>query len=214
MEQQQFAQLIEQTYKEALAAADAIRESAAAERAALADELAAAKKARENAEAEGREAAAAFFDIHRKELEEKVRSEWLHRLVTRHLKAGAAPEEIIRWLDAPAEMVARIETQMAVRRQQEGGARVEFVDQGRGGSIFYVKGKLRVLFGWEFATGRSFMHIDVPRESEWEKSTGLPLSERMAVLELLAQAVCNAQLTSKGYVIHDAHIEILKGDLV
>ena len=50
MEQQQFAQLIEQAYKEALAAADAIRESAAAEVAALADELAAAKKARENAE--------------------------------------------------------------------------------------------------------------------------------------------------------------------
>ena len=212
MEQQQLAQLIEQAYKDALAAADAIRASAVAERAALADELVAARNARENAEAEGRQAAAAFFDQHRIELEDKLRSEWLHRLVTRHLKAGATASEIIRWLDVPAEFVERIGTQLAVRRQQEDGARVEITDQGRGGSIFYVKGERRVLFGWEFATGRSFMHIDVPRESEWEKSTGLPLSERMPILELLAQEVCNEQLRPKGYVINDTHIEILKGD--
>ena len=51
------------------------------------------------------------------------------------------------------------------------------------------------------------MHIDVPRESEWEKSTGLPLPERMAVLELLARAVCSAQFRPKGYVIHDATLK-------
>lgn len=214
MEQQQFAQLIEQAYKDALAAADAIRESAAAERAALADELEAARKARENAEAEGRQAAAAFFDVHRNELEEKVRSEWLHRLVTRHLKAGAPASEIIRWLDVPAEFVARIETQLAVRRLQDGGARVEFSDQGRGGSVFYVKRELRVLFGWEFATGRSLLHIDVPRASEWEKATGLPLSERQSVLEFVAETVSHEQMTPRDYVIHDAYIEILKGDSV
>lgn len=211
MNQDQFAHLIEQAYKDALAAADAIKESAAADREAAWQELQAAKDARRAAEAEGEKMAEEYFEKRREAFAENARRELLAQLVQKHLEAGKPKTEIAEWLDVGEDFVEDLRAKFAARKPTIGDARLEYAQYGRGGTVTYTKGKTRLTFDWEFGGGDAVSLIFVPREEHWVAQTGLPLTERPAVLEFVAQQAVRDQAPNCKYRIRADVIEVYRG---
>lgn len=88
--------------------------------------------------------------------------------------------------------------------------RVIYSQSGRGGTITYQDGETDIPLDWEFGGGNCVVIIFVPTEAQWEKATGLPLSERLPVLEFVAQQVIRDQAPSCRYEISDPWIEIVR----
>jgi len=211
MKQEQFAQLIEQAYKDALAAADVIKENAAADREAARQELESAKKANEVAQAEGKKLAEEYFEKHKAELVEKSRREWLADLVRKHLEAGKSKAEIIEWLELDEDFVEHIRVELILKNPPSTDARLEYAEYPRGGTVTYVRGKTRLVFDWEFGGGDTVSFIFVPREEHWESRTGLPLSERPSVLDFVGQQVVRDKARGCKYRIRADVLEVYRG---
>lgn len=211
MKQDQFAQLIEQAYKDALAAADAIKESAAADREAARQELESAKNASEAAQAEGKKLAEEYFEKHKADLVEKARLEWLADLVRKHLEAGKSKAEIIGWLELDEDFVENIRIEFILKNPPATDARLVYAEYPRGGTVTYVRGKTRLVFDWEFGGGDTVSLIFVPREEHWESRTGLPLSERPSVLDFVGQQVVRDKARGCKYRIQADVVEVYRG---
>lgn len=211
MRQDQFAQLIEQAYKDALAAADAIKENAAADREAARQELESAKKIKGAAQAEGKKVAQEYFEKHKAELVEKVRHEWLADIVRKHFEAGKSKAEIIEWLELDDDFVEDIRVEFILKNPPVMDARLEYYEYPRGGTVTYVKGNTRLVFDWEFGGRDTVSLIFVPREEHWESRTGLPLSERPSVLDFVGQQVVRDKARGCKYRIRAETVEVYRG---
>lgn len=66
---------------------------------------------------------------------------------------------------------------------------LEFRDGGRSGYVIAFFGSNRVTGYFEFCGGDALVSIQIPNQKDWEKSTGIPISERAFILELLAKAI-------------------------
>lgn len=88
--------------------------------------------------------------------------------------------------------------------------RVEYSQQGRGGTIFYHHGDRHIRFDWEFAGGNGVVIIFVPKPEHWEAHTRTPLSQRLEILEFVARQVVRDKAPSCTYRISDNFIDILK----
>ncbi|MFN7117410.1 MAG: hypothetical protein ACK4TA_11465 [Saprospiraceae bacterium] len=86
--------------------------------------------------------------------------------------------------------------------------KVTYSQNGRGGTIKYEDGETVIPLDWEFGGGNCVVIIFVPTEMQWEKATGLPLSERSNILEFVAQQVIHDQAPNSRYEISDPWIEI------
>lgn len=205
MDQEQFAQMIEQAYKSALESADAIKAVAEADRQAALRELEAAQEARKNAEADGEKIAAAYFEERRAQLMEFSRQELLRQLCRKHLEAGKKPEEIAQWLDVPLDFVGAIQDVMSragsgkeKRTAVRGNPRLRYVNSGRGGSIYFESEETAFQMWWEFAGGDALAIIGVPDENQWEELTRLPPDRREETLRFIAEQVIGDQASGKG----------------
>ena len=85
--------------------------------------------------------------------------------------------------------------------------RLEYVDQGRSGKIFYVNDNIRILFYHELGGGACKMYIDIPNEASWEKATNTPLSLRREILLFVASGVIRDQAPSWRFEIHEDAIK-------
>ncbi len=88
-------------------------------------------------------------------------------------------------------------------------AQLQYSQNGRGGTITYQKENIRLNFDWEFGGNNCVVIIFVPTEAQWEQTTGLPQSERLPVLEFVAQQVVRDQAPTCRYEISNPWIEIL-----
>lgn len=89
-------------------------------------------------------------------------------------------------------------------------AQLHYTQNGRGGTISYQKEAIHINFDWEFGGDNCVVIIFVPTEAQWEKATGLPSTERLPVLEFVAQQVTHDQAPTCRYEISDPWIEILR----
>lgn len=71
--------------------------------------------------------------------------------------------------------------------------KLEYTQDGRGGSIYYTEGAIRIEFGWEFGGGNSVVIIFIPEKKYWEAQTGTPLHRRDEILEFLCEQVIRDQ---------------------
>lgn len=209
--QEQFARMMEEAIKNALAATDAAMAQVQAEREAVLAEREAAHEERRAIERNADKLAADYFEQRRTELVEFARTELLRRLARRHLEAGESSEAIERWLDvtpdfvsAIAEVVDRVaafrQTQAAAegRSVPTGNPKVRYENQGRGGTVWYESAEARFALWWEFAGGEALAIIEAPDADHWETRTGLPRDRRDEVLRFIGERAVAEQTGGRG----------------
>jgi hypothetical protein len=204
-----YAEQMQKMYADAFAAAEKMKEGAMADRQAAAEELNKAKDIRKAAEQNGEKIALDYFAGKRKTLLDQTREETIFALVVRHLKEGKDENEIMDWLEADKDVIKHCK--IIVRKEKEimDKPRIEYSQSGRGGTVSYIAGDKKINFDWEFAGGNGVAIIFIPEEKYWVVQTGIPLSQRQAILEFVAKEVIDDKAPDCVYSISDNCIEIL-----
>ena len=84
------------------------------------------------------------------------------------------------------------------------------MQDGRGGSIYYTEGAIKIQFGWEFGGGNAVVILFIPETKYWEAQTGTPLSRRDGILKFLCDQVIRDQAPGCKYKIYENSISILR----
>jgi hypothetical protein len=203
----EYAKLIEASYRQALAQAEAIIAEAARIREEAEAERAAAREARRALEADAEKIAAACFEKELGQQREALRESWARYLARQHLAAGKAAAEIADWLGLSLESIEALVEQLHrssrdTERSIEGGAKLAYTQSGRSGTIRFESAEAQFELWWEFAGSDAVALVGIPAEEEWEAHTGLPLEKRLPVLQFIGRQVVADQLGNSGrYVI-------------
>lgn len=90
------------------------------------------------------------------------------------------------------------------------GARVWYVNEGRGGRVVFGRGLKSFEMYFEFGGGDVVATIDVPGEDAWRERTGFALEQRRAILEYVGACVVRDQVTrGRGrYEVHTTYISV------
>ena len=88
--------------------------------------------------------------------------------------------------------------------------KLEYTQEGRGGSIYYTEGAIRIQFGWEFGGGNSVVILFIPETKYWEAQTGTPLYRRDEILKFLCEQVIRDQAPGCKYEIYEDAISIVR----
>lgn len=88
--------------------------------------------------------------------------------------------------------------------------KLEYTQDGRGGSIYYKEGQINISFGWEFGGGNTVVIIFIPEPKYWEAQTGTPFSRRDEILQFLCDQVIRDQAPGCKPEIYDNAISIVR----
>src|ERR1700709_2230651 len=100
-----YAEQMKKMYADAFAAAEKMKEGAAADRHAAFEQLNAAKDTRKVTEENVEKIALDYFAKRHKTLVEQTRKEVLTALIVKHLKEGKAEDEIAAWFDVEKDLI-------------------------------------------------------------------------------------------------------------
>ena len=87
--------------------------------------------------------------------------------------------------------------------------RLEYSQDGRGGTVTYIAGTTKINFDWEFAGGAGVAIIFIPEEKFWLAHTHTPVSARNSILTFVAKQVIGDKAPGCVYEITENCIEIL-----
>ncbi|MCW5897897.1 MAG: hypothetical protein KIT10_01400 [Flavobacteriales bacterium] len=202
----------------ALATLDNAREELAREQQATIAERDALRELRQQAEREGERLAQAWFDERRAQFTRHARYEAILSLAMKHLAAGQREDEVARWLDADANLMAHA-AKLVQRRADDRKplpaphhATLSYTSQGRGGTVHYRDDRTSFSLWWEFAVEPAVAIIGVPNRAAWENTTGLPVEERDATLGWIAHRALLDQVPGGGlYRVAEDHITLYGG---
>lgn len=210
-QQKQSAQAMESSMKNALKGVDNANATLQKAQKAVIEELAAAQKARAEAEKEGEKMARAYFAGKQQEFMETARTELLRQLTRQHLEADKTPSDIAKWLDVPKDFVENINALLGrvakyaspkpQRLQLDGNPKLRYDDQGRGGTIWFESLDTTFSTWWEFAGGDALVIVAIPTEAQWEAETKLPLAKRMDTLTFIGEQIVADKISSGGSFI-------------
>lgn len=74
--------------------------------------------------------------------------------------------------------------------------KIEYKDDGRTGTIYYIDGETKIGFNYEFGGANCIVFINVPTEEKWESQTGVPLDQRKEIIEFIASRVHQEKVAS------------------
>lgn len=84
---------------------------------------------------------------------------------------------------------------------------LQYLSQGRGGSIVYKDEQSSIRFDYEFGGGDCVSFLFIPTLAEWESATGRSLAERASILQFIAEKCLHDQVPGGYFKIKDAFIE-------
>ena len=186
---EQYAKIMEQTMAAALANMEAIQAEAQKAHVAALDEQAAAREEKRRIEASAQQAAEAYIEQHRQQLEAETRQKTLLSVVKKLLEARRSDAEIRDWLAVPEAMLEEAHAALGFKKLGAADARVRYEQEGRGGTVIFERGATVLRFYWEFGGGDALALVFVPEAGQWEAQTGLPLAERLPVLDFVAARI-------------------------
>ena len=209
MNQEDFSRILEDAYKKAIAQSDAIVANAEIIRKEAEAELDAAREIHAKAEREASIITEHYFKDRQEQFMEAARTELLRNLTRQHLESGKNVEEISYWLNLPLPFVEEIQhiihrkekSDTGKSKNMENNPTLEYLNQGRGGSVLFRNDKTRFSMWWEFGGGDAVAIVSIPSEESWEDHTRLPLSERKTILTFIGEQIVMDQLSGKGSFI-------------
>jgi hypothetical protein len=209
MNQEDFSKKLEDAYKNAIAQSEAIVANAEIIRKEAEAELYAAREIHTKAEREASIITEQYFKDKQEQFVEAAHNKLLRNLTRQHLESGKNVEEICYWLNLPLSFVEEI--QHVIHRKEksdtgkskymENNPALEYVNQGRGGSVLFKNDMTRFSMWWEFGGGDAVAFVNIPTEDAWEDYTRLPLSERKSTLNFVGEQIIRDQLSGKGSFI-------------
>jgi cation transport regulator ChaB len=205
----QYAEMMQKMYAEALEVAETVKKAAEDEREEAFRELDAAREAKKEAEANGEKMALDYFARRRKFIEDTARQDLLGRLILMHLRDGKPVSKIMQWLDVEEEDIEKYQEILKREKAAKAKPALHYTQDGRGGKVIYTEGETTLEFDWEFAGGNGVAIIFVPQNKYWEAQTGIPLEERMEILEFVGQQAVKDKAPECIYEISDGFVEIL-----
>ena len=219
MNQEDFSRILEDAYKKAIAQSDAIVANAEIIRKEAEAELDAAREIHAKAEKEASFQIEHYFKGKQAQFMEAARTELLRNLTRQHLESGKKAEEISYWLNLPLSFVEEIQdiiyrkekSDTAKSKNMENNPALEYINEGRGGSVIFKNDKTRFAMWWEFGGGDVVAFVNIPTEDKWEDYTRLPLSERKSILNFIGEQIVTDQFSGKGtYIIGQDAITFYK----
>jgi hypothetical protein len=88
--------------------------------------------------------------------------------------------------------------------------RVSYVSYGREGEVVYREGDKTIRFYMEMGGGDCVFYLNIPDETEWEATTGFPLSSRGEIIQYVAESTLKDQAPSCKYRISPTEIAYYK----
>ncbi|HZV71189.1 MAG TPA: hypothetical protein VFG10_16660 [Saprospiraceae bacterium] len=150
-----------------------------------------------------------FIDKHRKEFEDRLNNEFLLSAAKKLIMHGMKSVDIMAALDVSEKMIAEAWGDLGFSKLGTNHvANVAYEDQGRAGNVIFYREDVKLKFWYEFGGGLSLAFIDVPKEEHWTSETGLPLEDRLPILNFIGERVIRDQATGYRYEIKEDAINI------
>ena len=181
----EYAAVMQKMLAENEQAAEAVRTAGRQELSAALVEREAARAYRQEIESGRERYLAEYTEQHRQELLSQMRSAMRETLAQELLEADE--DDVEGLLDLPERLADDIRLRVGYRKLGTQYARLQFESSGRGGYLNFRRGPSHCRFWYEIGAGDVLMVIEIPKEADWEHETGIPLAERPAVLQLIAE---------------------------
>ncbi len=214
---QQFTAAMEASLKNALGGLEQTKVELECEQKKLSEDLESVHELRRKAELDGEKIALESFEKHRLQYEEAIRTSLLRDLTRSHIEGGKSTAEIMQWLDVEREFVEQIRSvvervqKIHARKfkssQLQGNPRVHFKEEGRSGVIYFESSVGNFDMWWEFGTV-ALVIVDVPAVQEWVDRTGIPLDERLSVLNFIGEEIVRRKTNNGSFVIGEKVLTI------
>ena len=88
--------------------------------------------------------------------------------------------------------------------------RLEFISQGREGTVIYHEGRKQIRFYMEMGGDNVVFYLRIPAKAEWKQLTGFPANERDEILNYVAMHTQKAQAPSCIYRITENEILFIR----
>ena len=206
----QAGEIYRKSMEEALAHIDKVNEDLSKEREKAIDMQMAARDEFNRIEREAHQISEAYIDKHRKAYLEQVRNEVLLDVTRKLILAEVPSDKLKEWLDLPAKVLADAWFYIGFEKLDElHVGHVAYDSKNRSGTVYFYRNDLTLRFPFEFAGRDSLAVIEIPSAENWEKETGLPVTDRMPILEFVATRVIRDQAQKCYYKITDTTIDII-----
>lgn len=143
-----------------------------------------------------------YVDKHRKEIESGIRDQVLFEITKNMIRDGRLAKEIYAWLKIPQQMLADAWMELGFEPLNGHVVNVGYDDQGRTGYVIFYREDKVLRFEYEFGGGETLAIVYIPTEENWTSVTGLPLEDRMPVLEFTSQRIIRDQAQGYQYIIY------------
>src|SRR6187551_382700 len=160
-------------------------------------------------EREAHQISEAYIEKHRKEYLEQIRSEVFEHVVRTLVLHEVPSDKLKTWLELSPKMIADVWFYIGFEALDEDHvAHVAYEGQGRSGDVIFYRNDMTLHFPYELGGGDALSIVDVPTIENWEKETGLPLSDRDTILQFVAKRVIRDQAPKCKYLMNPDHILI------
>jgi len=202
------ANVFQKSMEEAMAHLDKLNEEVLKAKEKAIDQEIAAKEELHRIQLNAEKLSEEFIAAHQKEYDRRIRNDTLMDVTEKLLGAGLPSQEVKRWLEVSDEVIAHAHFYLKFEMLGDKMAKVYFDNQGRAGDVYFNWDGLIVKFPFEFAGGNALATIDIPTADNWLKETGIPVEQRMMVLEFVAKRIIRSQAPNHKYEIRDDIIRI------
>ena len=204
----QAGEIFQKSMQEALSHLDKVTDDARKAHEEAIDLQIAAKEEIKRIERDAHHISEVYIDKHRKEFEERLRQEVLLSLTKKLIMHGMKSTEIMSALDISPAMMTDAWFDLKFTKLGDHVAHVAYEDKGRSGNVIFYREDVMLKFWYEFGGGTTLAFIDVPKEELWTKETGLPLEDRLPILNFIGERVVRDQATGYKYEITEDAINI------
>jgi hypothetical protein len=195
-------EIFRKSMQEALDHLDSIADDVRVLQEKVIDDQLAAKYELQRIEREAEQISKDYVDKHRKQIESEIRDKVLFEISKNMIRDGRLAKEIYTWLQIPQKMLADAWMELGFEPLNGHVANVGYEDQGRSGNVIFYREDKVLRFEYEFGGGDTLAIVYIPTEENWISNTGLPLEDRMPILEFTAQRIIRDQAQGYQYVIN------------
>ncbi len=203
------ANVFQQSMQAALANVDKVQEDARKAHEKAIEMQIAAKEEIHRIELEAETISSEFIGKHRKEFETRLRDDILFSIVRKLILFGMSSNDIMEQLEVSDKMMADLWKNIGFSKLGKTHvAHVAYEEQGRAGNVIFYREDIMLKFWYEFGGGLSLAFINVPKAENWKAETGLPLDDRLPILNFIGERVIRDKAEGYKYEILDDSINI------